>query len=105
VRPLIDESEDRPVTLSTIHSAKGLEWYAVFVPHLIDGVFPSSRSLSNIDDMEEERRLFYVACSRAKEQLYLTLPSYVFSWDQTYTMPSRFLIEVEKGLYRVEDES
>ncbi|MEZ4887169.1 MAG: ATP-dependent helicase [Chitinophagales bacterium] len=105
VRPLIDESEDKPVTLSTIHSAKGLEWYAVFVPHLIDGVFPSSRSLSNIDDMEEERRLFYVACSRAKEQLYLTLPSYVFSWDQTYTMPSRFLIEVEKELYRVEDES
>jgi len=103
VRPLIDESEDKPVTLSTIHSAKGLEWYAVFVPHLIDGVFPSSRSLSNIDDMEEERRLFYVACSRAKEQLYLTLPSYIFSWDQTYTMPSRFLIEVEKEWYRVEE--
>ncbi len=104
VRPLIDESEDKPVTLSTIHSAKGLEWYTVFVPHLIDGVFPSSRSLINIDDMEEERRLFYVACSRAKEQLYLTLPSYVYSWDQTYTMPSRFLIEVEKEWYRLEEE-
>lgn len=104
VRPLIDESEDKPVTLSTIHSAKGLEWYTVFVPHLIDGVFPSSRSLTNIDDMEEERRLFYVACSRAKEQLYLTLPSYVFSWDQTYTMPSRFLIEVEKEWYRLEGD-
>ncbi|HMS53667.1 MAG TPA: 3'-5' exonuclease, partial [Chitinophagales bacterium] len=43
-RPLIDESEEPPLTLSTIHSAKGLEWYAVFIPHLLDGLFPNARS-------------------------------------------------------------
>ncbi|MGB1204135.1 MAG: ATP-dependent helicase [Chitinophagales bacterium] len=100
-RPLIDESEDKPVTLSTIHSAKGLEWYCVFVPHLLDGLFPSSRSLKTIDYLEEERRLFYVACSRAKEQLYLTYPSYFTAWDSYLTMPSRFLVEVEDAFYKI----
>ena len=100
-RPLIDESEDKPVTLSTIHSAKGLEWYCVFVPHLLDGLFPSSRSLKTIDYLEEERRLFYVACSRAKEQLYLTYPSYFTAWDSYLTMPSRFLVEVEQAFYKI----
>lgn len=100
-RPLIDESEDKPLTLTTIHSAKGLEWYAVFVPHLLDGLFPSVRALKNIDQLEEERRLFYVAASRAKEQLFLTMPGYFNSWDQYYTMPSRFLAEVAKNTFTV----
>lgn len=105
VRPLIDESEDKPITLTTVHSSKGLEWYCVFVPHLLDGLFPSSRALKNIDYLEEERRLFYVAASRAKEQLYLTMPSYFSNWDQYYTMPSRFLAEVEKNNYRIFNSS
>jgi len=64
--PLIDESEDNPLTVSTIHSAKGLEWHSVIIPHALDGLIPSVRSLNNIEEIEEERRLFYVACSRGE---------------------------------------
>ena len=62
------------LTLSTVHSAKGLEWGRVFLIGLVDGIFPSSRSFSDIDsgDMEEEKRLFYVAVTRAKDQLALS---------------------------------
>jgi len=103
-RPLIDESEDKPVVLSTIHSAKGLEWYTVFVPHLLDGLFPSARALKQIDYIEEERRLFYVACSRAKEQLYLTMPAYMASFDAFYTKPSRFIAEIDNENFEVYNE-
>lgn len=98
--PLVDESEDKPVTLSTIHSAKGLEWNTVFVPHLLDGLLPSAGSLGKIEELEEERRLFYVACTRAKERLFLSMPGHVASWDAFFTRPSRFLIEVEKDKYK-----
>lgn len=99
--PLIDETEDKPLILSTVHSAKGLEWNSVFVPHLLDGLFPSARAVGDIEEIEEERRLFYVACTRAKERLYLTMPSYVASWDAFFTFPSRFLVEVEKEKYEL----
>jgi len=99
--PLIDETEDKPLILSTVHSAKGLEWNSVFIPHLLDGLFPSARAVGDIEEIEEERRLFYVACTRAKEQLYLTMPSYVASWDAFFTLPSRFLVEVEKEKYEL----
>jgi len=59
-------------TLSTIHSAKGMEWDAVFLIGLIDGVFPVSFSLSDEDGIEEERRLFYVGLTRAKDHLFIT---------------------------------
>ena len=62
------------LTLSTIHSAKGLEWHAVFVIWMVDGRFPSYHNLHDDDEIEEERRLLYVAVTRAKEHLYLTLP-------------------------------
>jgi DNA helicase-2/ATP-dependent DNA helicase PcrA len=97
--PLIDEGEEEgKVTVSTVHSAKGLEWYAVFIPHALDGMFPSNRA-TNIEEMEEERRLFYVACSRAKEELYITVPRNVYSYDAFFHLPSRFLIEIEKNKY------
>lgn len=64
---------DRPLTLSTIHSAKGLEWDRVFLIGLIDGVLPSSFSLDNEEDLEEEKRLLYVAITRAKRRLYLSM--------------------------------
>ncbi|WP_340112966.1 ATP-dependent helicase [Maribellus mangrovi] len=89
--PLIDQSDEKPVTISTIHSAKGLEWHTVFVPFALDGLIPSVKSLGSIEELEEERRLFYVACSRPKENLYITMPSFVSSWDAVFTQPSRFL--------------
>lgn len=99
--PRIDESEDEPLVLSTVHSAKGLEWHSVFVPHLLDGLFPFDKSLINIEQLEEERRLFYVACTRAKEQLFLTMPTYVQSWGAFFTLPSRFLAEVDQNNYLI----
>jgi DNA helicase II / ATP-dependent DNA helicase PcrA len=98
-RPLIDEGEeDGKVTISTVHSAKGLEWYAVFIPHALEGMFPSNRA-TNTEEMEEERRLFYVACSRAKEELYITFPRNVYSYDAVFHLPSRFLFEINKEKY------
>ena len=97
--PLVDEEEDKPLTISTVHSAKGLEWYTVFVPFALDGLFPSVRALKNFEELEEERRLFYVACSRAKEQLYITMPSQVVSYNAFFSYPSRFISELDKQFY------
>ncbi len=99
--PFIEETEDKPLILSTVHSAKGLEWNSVFIPHLLDGLFPSARAVGDIEEIEEERRLFYVACTRAKERLYLTMPSHMTSWDAFFTLPSRFLVEIEKERYEL----
>jgi DNA helicase-2/ATP-dependent DNA helicase PcrA len=62
------------VTLSTVHSAKGLEWDAVFVIWMADGWFPSSRTYDEFEDVEEERRLLYVAATRARRHLYFVYP-------------------------------
>jgi DNA helicase-2/ATP-dependent DNA helicase PcrA len=67
------KEEEKPLVLSTIHSAKGLEWDSVFVMGLIDGVLPVTFALDSEDDIEEEQRLFYVAVTRAKNRLFLTL--------------------------------
>lgn len=94
--PLIDEGEEEgKVTISTVHSAKGLEWHTVFIPHALEGMFPSNRA-TNIEEMEEERRLFYVAFSRAKEELYITFPRNIYSYDAFFHLPSRFLVEIDK---------
>ncbi len=97
--PLIDESEDKPLTISTIHSAKGLEWFSVIIPHALDGLIPSVRALNNIEELEEERRLFYVACSRAKQDLIITMPSYVSNYNAFLSYPSRFLVEISKDKF------
>jgi len=55
--------------------------------------------VKNIEEIEEERRLFYVACSRAKEELYITMPSYVNTYNGFLSYPSRFLIEIDKDKY------
>ncbi|KXW55484.1 ATP-dependent helicase [Ferrovum sp. PN-J185] len=96
IDPLIEEREEKSVILTTVHSSKGLEWYCVFVCHLLDGLFPGVKSIKNIEDIEEERRLFYVACSRAKEELYLTFPSYVSSYNGFFNLP--LLDRLLKGL-------
>lgn len=87
-----EEGERERVTLSTIHQAKGLEWRAVFVIWLAEGRFPSPRA----EDMEEERRLFYVACTRAKDELVLCYPLVArdrYRVDVLMT-PSRFVAEL-----------
>jgi DNA helicase-2/ATP-dependent DNA helicase PcrA len=90
------DNDTEKVTLSSIHQAKGLEWRAVFVIWLTDGMFPSSRSFESADAIEEERRLFYVAATRAKDQLYLTYPGYWMnaSPDNRVQRASRFLKEI-----------
>jgi DNA helicase-2/ATP-dependent DNA helicase PcrA len=95
------ERKEEILTLSTIHSAKGLEWNTVFILSVIEGRFPSSYSLLNPEELEEERRLFYVAVTRAKERLYLIAPLtiYVPGEGRTFAKLSRFLQEVPKGLY------
>ncbi|MDO5768893.1 MAG: ATP-dependent helicase [Psychrobacter sp.] len=90
-----DQSETKDaVTISTIHSAKGLEWPIVFVNALVDGMMPHRRSVHDFEELEEERKLFYVACSRAKTHLYLTAPDYFSSYSGYFDQVSRFVAEV-----------
>lgn len=89
----IDKNRDK-VTISTIHSAKGLEWPVIFVNALVDGMTPHYRSLSDFEELEEERKLFYVACSRAKTRLFLTAPDYFSSYSGYFDKVSRFIAEV-----------
>jgi DNA helicase-2/ATP-dependent DNA helicase PcrA len=88
------------LTLSTVHSAKGLEWTTVFVMHLVEGRFPMAAAAGSFDDMEEERRLFYVACTRAKRNLYLTYPVRMYERfsGNTLSDPSRFISEMPDEL-------
>ncbi len=92
--------DDEMVTLSSVHQAKGLEWRAVFVIWMAEGMFPSSRSLESEEAVEEERRLFYVAVTRAKEELYLTFPHMRLNagYGEMMQRPSRFLGEIPAGL-------
>ena len=71
--------DEERMRLSTIHQAKGLEFDVVFVIMLCDGLFPSSRSIESVDGEEEERRLFYVSITRARNELYLSYPLVRFS--------------------------
>ena len=93
------DEQDR-VTLSSVHQAKGLEWKVVFVIWLADGKFPTGRSLENPEAIEEERRLFYVAVTRAKDELYLSYPCMSFNsgYGDPLQRPSRFLAEIPKKL-------
>src|ERR1700686_4894550 len=88
------------VNLSSVHQAKGLEFHAVFIIWLTDGMFPSARSLDTRDALEEERRLFYVAITRARDELYLTFPHMRLSggYGDVFQRPSRFLKEIPNTL-------
>ena len=87
------------VRLSTIHQAKGLEWKVVFVIMLCDGMFPAARSMETLEGEEEERRLFYVAVTRACDELYLTYPLMraTASFDERWQEPSRFVTNYPRG--------
>jgi DNA helicase-2/ATP-dependent DNA helicase PcrA len=93
------DDDDSSVVLMTLHSAKGLEFPAVFLIGLEDGVFPHLRSIGEPDQLEEERRLAYVGITRARERLYLS-----HAWSRTlygstqYNPPSRFLDEIPDEL-------
>ncbi len=96
------EEDDEKIRLTTIHQAKGLEFKVVFVVMLCDGMFPSNRSLDSLDGEEEERRLFYVAITRAQDELYLSYPVIRTvaggGSDDMIQQPSRFLNELPGDL-------
>ena len=96
------QNDSEKIRLSTIHQAKGLEFDAVFVIMLCDGLFPSARSLESDDGEEEERRLFYVALTRARNELYMSYPlirgGFGNSGNDAMQQPSRFLPEIPKDL-------
>ena len=96
-------ADNEAVNLSSVHQAKGLEYHAVFVIWLTDGMFPSTRSLETREAIEEERRLFYVAITRARDELYLTFPQMRLNagYGDMFQRPSRFLKEIPTTL--VED--
>lgn len=95
------DEEESTVTLMTLHNAKGLEFPVVFIAGLEEGVFPHMRSLTEPDELEEERRLAYVGITRAEKNLYLT-----YAWSRSlwggvnYNPPSRFLKEIPAELIR-----
>ncbi|MCO1602262.1 DNA helicase PcrA [Desulfosporosinus nitroreducens] len=94
----LDQAEEA-VALMTMHSAKGLEYPVVFVVGMEDGIFPSSRSLVEPAVLEEERRLCYVAITRAREKLYLCNTEMRMLYGKTqYNQPSRFLMEIPSEL-------
>ncbi|MGH7896269.1 MAG: ATP-dependent helicase, partial [Candidatus Binatia bacterium] len=107
---LAAEVDEGLLTLSTIHSAKGLEWRAVFVIAMVDGRFPSLYNIRDEEEVEEERRLLYVAVTRAKEHLFLSYPIDIYdrSTGMVLGKPSRFVEGLPEsllpGLQVVEEE-
>ena len=91
------EDDGNRVTLMTVHSAKGLEYDYVYIVGMEEGLFPSSRSVESVADLEEERRLMYVAITRAKRAAMLSFAEMRRVWGKTEnTSPSRFLKEIDK---------
>ncbi len=97
--------EDELLTLTSVHQAKGLEWKAVFIIWAAEGKFPSPRSLKEIESEEEERRLWYVALTRAKDELYLTYPLLLTDYNRQTVLqkPSRFITECPPALFEIWD--
>ncbi|MEE4259883.1 MAG: UvrD-helicase domain-containing protein [Bacteroidales bacterium] len=94
-----DEEDNDKVSLMTIHAAKGLEFPHVFIVGLEENLFPSIQSISTRTDLEEERRLFYVAITRAMQKVTLSHAESRYRWGQfTITEPSRFLEEIDETL-------
>lgn len=91
--------DESPLVLSTIHSAKGLEWGTVFLIQCLDGILPSGYAIDDPQQMEEEIRLVYVAVTRAQDQLFLTYPAMHQSFYGDYfTNPSRFIKDLPDSL-------
>lgn len=88
-----ESKEDDFLTISTIHSAKGLEFTVVFIIWALEGRFPSARAADSIEQIEEERRLFYVAATRAKDYLFISYPTNIFDRESGFVLsrPTRFI--------------
>ncbi len=95
------DDTDEGVTLMTLHSAKGLEFPAVFLTGLEEGVFPHSRSMDDSEELEEERRLFYVGVTRAEQRLWLSYALHRRIQGYGVGEPSRFLLEVPEDQMRL----
>ena len=100
-----NNSDDDALTISTIHSAKGLEWDSVFIIGAVDGRFPSAYSFNSEEEMDEELRLMYVAATRAKNNLYITYPvdMYDYSMHMVLSKPSRFLDNIPDDILELWD--
>lgn len=99
------EDDNNSISVSTIHAAKGLEFDYVYIMGAEEGLFPVSRAMDNNDEIEEERRLMYVAVTRAKKQVYITnAKSRYLYHDRSYTTPSRFIKEMDLEPKRVNTE-
>lgn len=91
-------NDDERMVLSTVHQSKGLEWDTVFILHLADGAFPNGRALAEENGIEEERRLFYVAVTRARRRLFLSYPLTMGHDSLVLNRPSQFLDEIDPRL-------
>jgi DNA helicase-2/ATP-dependent DNA helicase PcrA len=105
-----EEGPDEQIVLSTIHQAKGLEWKHVFILGLVEGQFPHYKIYDRPQEIEEERRLFYVAVTRAKDELYLTYPIISTSYltGTNINRPSTFVSELNSNLFeewRVDEDN
>lgn len=103
-----EKRKENAVVLSTVHSAKGLEWSAVIIIDLVEDRFPSRKAMQRAEDLEEERRLMYVACTRAKECLKMMVPSSVYnraSGMSDPTLPSPFILELPNTVFDRMNES
>src|ERR1041384_267672 len=87
------DPDEGPLVLSTIHSAKGLEFHSVFIIWALEGRFPSFYNTSSSEELEEERRLLYVAATRAKQNLFISYPTRVFDRNlrMVLSQPSQFI--------------
>jgi DNA helicase-2/ATP-dependent DNA helicase PcrA len=96
----LNDSNKERLTLSTVHSAKGLEWHTVFIIWTLDGRFPSIHALNNEDELEEELRLMYVAATRAKENLFFSYPMQIYdrSSGLMLSRPSRFIDRIPNDI-------
>jgi len=94
------DPDEGPLVLSTIHSAKGLEWHSVFILWALEGRFPSYYNIQTEEELEEERRLLYVAATRAKENLFITYPIKIFdrSLSTVLSRPSQFIDGIPEEL-------
>jgi len=94
------DPDEGPLVLSTIHSAKGLEWHSVFILWVLEGRFPSFYNIQTEEELEEERRLLYVAATRAKENLFITYPIKIFdrSLSTVLSRPSQFIEGIPEEL-------